>query len=402
MSYIHWRDYLKGIIGEISAVDWVNSTWFLYICAAALLTGSTRDLLSRRKILLLAEQLGNVLNENTVHIQLYSRILSGSQVKPSLPRLLRFAAGEQVKASVAVSRLHTFTVLALCSLVFVLLPSDFSAIRLLWKIVVDIAQVEVFHNRPTEWTTAYESLKSIASLLLRQLMARIRLLQSSIYKDSTPLILNCVFFVSLCLNSRIPSILQYLHNLKSDMRYLNCQMETETINSGSVLLSNMGASSANRLKVLKPDGSLDIFLDRWLSIQRRSDTRNTRLQHFDPIHDLIDGSAYHGISALLLMIPFIIQAHTAYFSNKLDEWIKLFDVGLVMIAVFSVTKEAIRYTTRFFQFSPFLRLFYQVISSTSDNDSSRKTSQPIQKRLSSNPLLGIDVKDFWAAHVSRR
>ena len=405
-SWTQVQTYLKGIMDMMFVVDWMNS-WFLYTCIAAMLTGFNRYLLFQRKIELLSEQIGTSVQENALYAQLYSRVMVGYPLKPSLSRLLKFAAGEQVYALIAASRLRAFFTLTSCVLLLVTLSVDFSFLHFIWKTMVGISGVEVLRRWPIEWNNAYETLKSLLLPVSHELIARARKLELMLFDNPVPLALNMLFVIILYVISRMPTIETFVQSLKSK-RTVRWDGETDNVDnslaSGTSLLSNMGASSANRINMVIPDGSLQLFLDRWRSTQQRNSNKNAKSRRFDPFNDLITKSVYHGVSIFLLMIPLALQAFIALNYEIAGEWGKLMDMLIAILATYSIAQESIMHTNRVFQFKPCINMFYQRIEQCSDNNYSQQKNYPAEKKLKdvASPSHGIEVRDFWAAHVSKR
>lgn len=403
-SWTQLQALLRISMRTIFETDFLDS-WLLHAFVAMILTGFTRDLLFRRKVQLLSNQVEADMKENALYAQLFSRITSGFQVKPYLSDVLGSASGEQVYASVAVARLRSFFILTLCAILMLAVSVDSMTLISMWNVVESMLGIISRIERPTsiDWKAIVESFKTLIIALFRKTCARAKFVGRVSLDDLSPMALNILYVSFLFLTSRMPNIQSFIHMLNFNKRdtwdFVRNDNE-DYLTSGASLLSNMGATSANRINMLIPDGSIELFVDRWRSKRLRHPAIDKR-QLFTPTNPIVRArfSVFHCICILLLTFPVFMQALLSSIYQKPIDWLKLIDMTIISLFTYCIARESIVHTKHVFQFKPIIKVFYEIFPQTNHLHPNPRP-QRINDAIANTD--GIEVRDLWVAHVAKR
>ncbi|KAL3785901.1 hypothetical protein ACHAWO_006710 [Cyclotella atomus] len=421
----------------LSTVIAASDGWTLHAIFAAFLVSASNSAWIRPALKRLSKEVATESETEAAYTQLYLRLISSIPMKKSFPTgVVRKAAQAEAFNAAATARLHFFVALAigyiLLSTVAVLKPAGAAVV----SATLHVVKLDAWQERPIVWNTIFERTKAVGLGLVASLRDLLSTELEEVQQQPLRVVVVLSLLTALAIVSYLPSLEK---NRKPGAARLGGD-EDEDDDVITSLWSNIGSSSATRLSLLSTPRGVEGALDQFSKLRpdpaaavgvlqsrvntklaRKNRRRQTSPSVMTSVRPLLQQLVYLASSTCLLLVPLGLYSYAwmktqpddgdriqSLKSIPLDGWASLTEmvVLLVMttIQVGSATNYAIGAAnaklggslTQFFQTLASIIGEIQKLASTSASNSD------FQAMLTASPTQGLDVKDFWAAHSTRK
>ena len=391
----------------LSAVaEWIPmlaDSWSPILFAAALLAASTSHLVTDQQFRTFTAKLQGVVELEATRGDLVASFLALT-AGSSLPHRTGELAWEQAVAAAHVSRVHSFTSMAILALIVFSVSGPgshvFQLFTLLWT---SATQFDA-----SEMKLSFNGLASSIGVVLPQIKSTIsasastalhRLTDSPLklaFEGSALLSLLAFHFVATAV-ARIPSKKQSTDDAEE------AELELEAHREATGRLSALSSSSATRLFMLGQPQALSEMVQRW-SATVPGDTRRHGLVRAENLFVL---GVFGFAIAALAVLPFLIHR---FVDNISSSAARLFlqvdsqlDVLLLLVMCCVSSWKSIWSTLKVKDIekpvSPFLKA---LDDSTLHRKVTIDSRSDLALQAAISPTSGLLVRDLWAAHSLRR
>lgn len=395
--------FLRQIYSTVAITD-VNilDTWAPYALIAYALSICTRNVLIEPRSQKLTRSLSESMESTVEKAQLYLRLVSGVPIKYDLMKTFSTAVKSQSLAVVEIARLRTFVSFTFIAWLATTVAVFKPVCTNLLMAAVDILSVNELHTWPIEWSSLAVNLKLIATSLAHNML---ELLEKELQKlSSNPfgIISSASFVITLLLLSQV-SVLERRRSVHAatGLPPAPDMMATHDRHVRSLeKISNVGASSASRLRIHMEDGALERIMLNILP-DRSSRSKLPEDIVLGKNSMLLRKVLFSVLCGALTMLPLCVHLMVCNLNGLPLESSHF--VGLLLMLYFAnnLTRRAIFSTIdasrQMLQMSPFLK----VLSDTAKEVESIK-NQASHFPTTSFSSKGLDVKDLWVAHARKR
>lgn len=419
----------------LSTILAASDGWALHTIFAAFLVSASNSAWIKPALKRLSKEVATESESEAAYTQLYLRLISSIPMKRSFPaRIVRRAAQAEAFNAATTARLHFFVTLAigyiLLSTVAVLKPAGAAVVSAL----LHIAKLDAWHERPIVWHAIFERAKTVGVGLVASLHDLFNTELEEVQQQPLRVVVVLSLLTALAIVSYLPSLEK---NRKADAAGLAAD-EDEDDDVITSLWSNIGSSSATRLSLISSPRGVEGALDQWSKLRpdraaaagiqvgaklsRKKRRRQTSPSIMTSVKPLLQQLAYVASSTCLLLVPLGLYSYVwmktqsadggqniiSFKSIPLDGLASLMEmvVLLVMtiIQVGSAANHAIGAANA--RLGSSLSLFFHTLASVVGEiqklASTSASNSDFQAMLTASPTQGLDVKDFWAAHSSKK
>jgi len=363
---------------------------------------------------------------NAAYSQLYLRLIAAIPVQKSFSsKVIEKTTKAQASGIASSARLHFFVMLSiiyiLMSTVVVLRP----AVDALSSAITSFTRLPVWHSRPIEWASVWESVKFIGVDLAAKLRSLISTELDLLRLQPLRVGVVVSLFGALLLVSNLPS----MEKGRRNGTIKDHHDEDEKEHSTTGIWSNMGASCASRLSLLSSprgvEGALEKFSPETRSklVRKKTKRRQDAFSYFRLLQPLLRQMMYSISAMLLLSIPLAIYLYifvAAHGHGEDDElslsfkhitetgWVSLFDLTLLLVFVHSLVRYAACYAidATNAQLGSVMTTFIQrlagAVAESQKISADTLSTADFQAMLTASPVKGLAVSDLWAAHSTRK
>lgn len=389
------------IPGFFSAVSESFDTWIPILFTAAMLTMWTNSILFDARTRAMSSEMARATAAEASYGRLFLRLVSSASVERRLPQKIYEAARLQVMALGELARLRSFVTYVTFAIVFMTVTFIRPFILTIIGIFFHIGGLEEWRKWPTQFDQILSKSKEVflsgsqtlASLLENEMQGAGHHPMQVAFKVS---ILGALFTVA-CL----PGLEQ--------KRKATPMEDSEEENSEEVSrrmadqVNNLGMSSAGRLGLLSKKGWMESTLERWRIVQEES----TKMPADFSISSLIRRLGYCVASLIILAMPLLVFGIllnvpvVGWSSNSSPQWESLLEVAVLLLFTNGQVWRTMARAVEANDLRPQIIGFLDSLGRTADE---LVQNELIQRPLSTsmNPMAGLLVKDFWAAHTVKR
>ena len=399
---VSFKDLLSLTLPELSPVVNALNTWAPFLFACAYLTTCTSKLLVDPKIHSLANSVGGSVQEEAQYGQLYLRLVASLPMNAKLPEKIREVAYAQVLSLVSSSRLRSFVTFVLSLLVIMTV----SVLRpVVGAIGTSLAHIVCLKQLRT-WPVPWRELGSIVQAILKSLSLKLESLVARGFTDFLDNPIRFAFHLSIFVSLMTVSFLPHME----ERRKIDAFDEEEEDNAylpleSAGLLSNLGVSSASRLSLLSENGSVENALERWrmtAALIPKEEIEGISLS------SLLRIAGYRLLGGTMILAPLVVS----YFVGRSPvegasyaglHWNSVLDVSVILAFVFGLVCNAMDDAVSSMGLRPAIAGFLSVLSTTVEEVlSSNRRLADMQFQALITPNAGINVRDLWAAHTTKR
>jgi hypothetical protein len=400
---VSFKDLFSLTLPELSPVVNSLNTWAPFLFACAYLTTCTSKLLVDPKIRSLANSVGGSVQEEAQYGQLYLRLVASLPMNAKLPEKIREAAYAQVSSVVSSSRLRSFVTFVLSLLVIMTV----AVLRpVVGAIVTSVTQI-VFLEQLRTWPVPWSELGSIMQAILKSLSLKLESLVAGGFSDFFHNPIRFAFHVSIFVSLMTVSFLPHMEERRKVDALDEEEEETTPLPLESAgLLSKLGVASASRLSLLSENGSVENALERWrmtAALVPKEEPEGILLSSLIRIfgYRLLGGTM---ILAPLAVSYFVGRSPVESSSNAGLHWDSVVDVSVILAFVFGLVCSAMDDAVSSMGHRPAIAGFLSVLSTTVEEviSSNRRLADMQFQSSITHPNAGINVRDLWAAHTTKR
>jgi ABC-type multidrug transport system fused ATPase/permease subunit len=407
--------------------------WAPYALCAAFLLSASNSAWIKPSLKALLSEVAAESEAESAYSQLYLRLISSIPMKKSFPDVVRKAARAEALNTIAASRLHFFTTLAvayvLLSTVAVLKPAG-SAVM---SAAVHSIKLDAWKATPIVWSTVLEQMKTVGLDLVRSLRSLFYTELEEVRQQPLRVVVVLSLLATLMLVSYLPSLERSRKgNPKGSIE------DDEAEDTISSLWSAIGSSSATRIGILSSprgvEGALDQFSKlrpdraacagmlllpqgnaKLIKMKRKQQRPPLILRSVKPLFREV---AYLVSSILALLVPLAIYTYVwakpdsaegalSFKTIPIDGWTSLVDLAALLFMTNIQLGRAAHYAigAADARLGTSLTTFFRTLSSTVDelqNLAASSANSDFQSMLTASPTEGVVITDLWAAHSTRK
>lgn len=377
-------------------------TWAPFAFLAAFLTIQTRQLIFKAKLTSLSQTLDANISEEAQYGALFLRLYTSSTYIRDISDRIRAAARSQLTARVDLTRLRALVTIFLTSMLVMTVPVVTPLLVALFGTLQHILGLEPLHSWPPKWNALMESIVSSWASFASKATELIS--EELAHMSDHPK--QVVFGLSIAGALALVSLLAGTgrHGATSAPGEIE-EDEDAQFTKFTEQVSNLGVSSASRIALLSDVGGIDSALERWrLLFPRGAEVAYTRKSLRSIFHILGKGAA----SAILLSLPLLLQHYYGFSlsstSNSFPSWGSLIDVSTVLLLTQLLSWKAMSSSLVADECRGAVSGFVTSLRKATNERLSRLNSPPLslQQQVSISPSAGLEVKDLWAAHTTKR
>jgi ABC-type bacteriocin/lantibiotic exporters, contain an N-terminal double-glycine peptidase domain len=394
---------LRQILSTIAIADVdIFHTWAPFAFIAYVLSILTRKLIFELKSDKLLSSISDMIKAALENSQLFLRMASGAPFRHNLTTTFAAAVRSQSLATLEIARLRTFVFLTVCTI----LASSVAIVRpictrIVMAVVKIISLAEV-REWPIEWSILGGELKNIVMTLghdLRQLLAmEVQTIVSNPLRSislvsvlSTLLLLSQLSVVERRRSKFLSTIEE--KSTKSE------KMDAYDLHIRNVeKISNLGVSSANRLRIQMENGAIE----RILLHESASLTSRPKCSETVPAKRsiLLRKVAFAVICGALVTLPVGVYVIISLFTDVPLDSRELVNICLMLLFAYFLTTRAlfaaIDSSREMCHIAPFLRNLSNTMNEVNF------MNQVTSGSSVSSQNKGVEISNLWAAHARKR
>mmetsp|Transcript_7394 Transcript_7394/g.14000 ORF Transcript_7394/g.14000 Transcript_7394/m.14000 type:complete len:1388 (+) Transcript_7394:157-4320(+) len=393
------RQILSTIV--IADVD-IFQTWAPFALIAYVLSILTRKLSFELKSDKLRKSISEMIKVAIENNQLFLRLASGVPSRHNLTTTFAAAVQSQSLAVLEIARLRTFVFLSLITFLVLSVAVIRPICTRIFMALVSMITLKEFREWPMEWSALGGELKVIIMSLCHDLRHFLQMEVQNIVSNPLATISLVSVLSTLLLLSQLSAVERRRSkalSAKTDESTKSDRMNAyETHLKNIEKISNVGVSSANRLRIQMENGSIDrILMNESIGLHSRPKYSETVPAKSSA---LLRKVAFAVICEVLVTLPLGVHVILSSFLGVPLDSRQLANICLMLLFAYGLTKRAIfaavESSREISRIAPFLR----DLSNTVDevhfyNQATNGLSAP-----SSNK--GLDVSNLWAAHARKR
>jgi ABC-type multidrug transport system fused ATPase/permease subunit len=378
-------------------------TWAPFAFLATFLTIQTRQLILKAKLRSLTQTLDASISEEAQYGALFLRLYTSSAFVRDISDRLRKAAHSQLAARVDLTRLRALVTIFLASMLLMTVPIFTPLIMALFGTLQHGFDLKLLHSWPIEWNALMANIISSWSAFAgtaKELIAE-ELEQMSGHPKQV--VFGISIAAALLVVSRLPGSSQ--RNEAAEVTETDEEEDAQFVKF-TEQVSNLGISSASRIALLSDAGGIDSALERWrLLIPRGADIAYSRRSLKAILHVTWKGLA----SAIILALPLLLEHYYSGFfvsskGSAFPQWGSLMDVSCVLLLTQFLSWKALSSSLLADEYRGAVAGFVMSLRKTANERLSRLNAPPanLQQQVAISPSAGLEVKDLWAAHTTKR
>ena len=376
-------------------------TWAPFLFISSFLTVFSADLLYKNKLAELASTVSNTVKSESQYSQLYLRLATALPVDPKLPTRIADAAVSQIASVVSIARLRayvTFTLGLLAIMTSSILAQVFAVMGDgLWRFLM----LEHWHSWPIEWKALGTSLVALFRSVYLSSEALIAKDLTQFLDSPMKFAFHLCIAACLLLTAILPSFeekrrLKPLTDDEDDFAFSPA--------AGVEQLAKLGASSASRLSLLSENFSIENALERW----RLTSSSFAEGRSAFTIGQMLRSLGYSALSAILCIFPLVVAHFVGALSfgsiaKSVLRWDSAVDVSIVLLCTYQLVSSSLKKATISTESRRYVDEFLSTLTKTvKEIKESNKSKAGIQFMSSVSPTAGLQVRDLWASHTSKR
>lgn len=394
---------LKQILSTVAVADVdIFQTWAPFALIAYMLSILTRKLVLELKSDKLIKSISEMIKITLENNQLFLRLASGIPFRHDLTTTFSAAAQSQSLAILEISRLRTFVFLTfvtfLVSSVAIVKPI---CTRILMALV-NIISLKEIREWPIEWSNLGGELRNAMTSLGRDLRLLLEMEVQTIVSNPLATISLVSVLSTLLLLSQLTAVERRRSKSLSEVQEESSKsnrMNANDIHIRNVeTISNLGVSSASRLRIQMETGAVErILLDESLGINSRpksSDMAPTKRSM------LLRKVGFSVICGSLVTLPLIVHVVISLLVGVPFDSRQLVNICLMLLFAYGLTTRtlfaAVDSSREVSHVAPFLRDLSTIVNEMNI------FSQSATGSSASLPNKGLDVSNLWAAHARKR
>ena len=379
--------------------------WSPYAATGTFLAIVTNVLLLERANSAISSSVANQVSREAEYGSLFLRLVLSIPTKKHVVQKVAATARAQAAATIEATRLSTFVICLVVSLVVTTLSFLQPLLIAAGKTFIEIVSIEDWRSWPIPWQSLWGVVrKHIMELLLvaKSVVAKelnLLLQQPFRYAGESSLLIAMVLvtLIPRFEMSRKPVGTSSASEEEDAVQYSH---EKQTDN-----VWNLGSSSASRLQLVSKRFELDEFLERWRTSTPVVVPRRAATSERSPLFIGLYGT----LGGLLLCVPLVVFAATGVLDdvsqgNLLVRWHSLREVAAVLVVLqalfLSAIGRAVEASVSKKTIAPFLSSFLSAVDERAKQIAAPPANLQLQASIS--PTAGIVVRDMWTAHSKRR
>ncbi|GAX25224.1 hypothetical protein FisN_5Lh308 [Fistulifera solaris] len=378
-------------------------TWAPFAFLAAFLTMQTRQLILKAKLRSLMQTLDASISEEAQYGALFLRLYTSSSFVRDVSERLRKAANSQLTARIDLTRLRALVTIFLVSMFLMTVPIFTPLMMALFGALQHIFDLKLLRSWPIEWKALMANIIlswSAFASTAKELIAE-ELEQMSGHPKQV--VFGLSIAAALLLVSRLPVSNQ--RSMEAEVTETDEEEDAQFVKF-TEQVSNLGISSASRIALLSDAGGIDSALERWrLLIPRGADLAYSRRSLKAILHITWKGLA----SAIILALPLLFEHYySGFFSpskgNAFPQWGSLMDVSCVLLLTQFVSWKALSSSLLADEYKGAVAGFVMSLRKATNERLSQLNAPPanLPQQVAISPSAGLEVKDLWAAHTTKR
>jgi len=392
----------------LSLAAGIWDSWAPIAIASALLASCTDSFLCMAKLESLLQSLEESVRDETRYGSLFLRVVSSISTPRDTAEVTQASAKKQAMAKVESARLRFFASSLLVALAAVTISIGKSVFVSSIQAIIQIVSLEQWRTWPPQWVPLATGIQEVVRPLVDSLVRLASAEVSKIAENPMKIAFEGSLFAAIVIVSLLPG-LENRRKVQPSISSGDAEEEdaeaVEAHTRFTEQISDIGSSSASRLDFLLCGGrAIEIMLERWkVTIPRIPAVASG----FSPTLFRIIG--YNLLSGVLLALPLIVcaYAHILPFSNTMiseARWEVFFDAFVVLSFTHHLVGQALCAAVQSKEAQRHVSNFLSTLAGVADER--KKTLQSrgmdLQLQASLSPTAGIEVKDLWAAHTTKR
>ncbi len=372
-------------------------TWAPFAFLAAFLTVQTRQLILRAKLRSLVQTMDASISEEAQYGALFLRLYTSSSFVRDVSERLRKAAHSQLTARIDLTRLRALVTISLVSMLLMTVPIFTPLMMALFGALQHIFDFKLLHSWPIEWKALMTNIISSWSAFASKAKLLITEELEQMSGHPKQVVFGLSIAAALLMVSRLPVSSQ--RNMEAEVTETDEEEDAQFVKF-TEQVSNLGISSASRLALLSDAGGIDSALERWrLLIPRGADLANSRRS----LKTILQITWKGLVSAIILALPLEFY-YSGIFSSSFPQWGSLMDVSCVLLLTQFLSLKALSSSLFADQYKGAVAGFVMSLRKATNERLSRLNAPPanLQQQVAISPSAGLEVKDLWAAHTTKR
>lgn len=398
-------DIVAGIprLFSLSDKDFLNG-WIPFLLAGAILATETNKMLLRRYVGPLAKSVSMIIEREAQHGALFVRLLTNKGSPTNISGRIASLSSDQVHARVFLARMRSLLSVFLSIFVPSILGYASPLIGVLWGSLVQAEKSHSLRQWPLVWNHIRSDMGSAFSPVKDEMIQAVEKFSSALRDHPTPIVYAASVVSSIAVLALVP-FFEYHRRVKASLRLNDDDEAIERYESLTFHIRDLGLSSASRLPLLASKGNIESILEKW----RLSSPDATALL---PFHSLKKNSRVFVLRSVVLLCalaPLYLFRHSGEMTFQschsgflcLNSWP---EISLVLLVLVRLAFRSIKFSADAAEKKESAIDFLRRYSSEVDHQRESQVSEnaALQTQSSLTPSSGIQVRDLWAAHNSRR
>jgi ABC-type multidrug transport system fused ATPase/permease subunit len=394
--------FIMDVLSTLAAsVD----TWAIHAFLGVFLAAKTKELLCESKAKWLADEVDSYISDEVRYGTLFLKIISSMMVDRDIIERIQTATRAQINSKVSLAQLRSFIIFAMVAISLSAASNIGSLFLEGCDSIQKLFSLELWRNWPPNADLLIQGYHSVLAPFWDKTLAILQSEVRGIVEDplrSVFLLCVCVALFSTALLPSLESRRKISSNLDDiDEEEEEVQMHMKFTDQ----ISSLGSSSANRLNLLSVDGRIDSILERW----RLLIPRDLSTQGDIAIHSLFRLTVYGILSGIILAAPILLYISIGMSPKRktihlFPQWDSVIDLSFFLLFTQKLALETLSKAVRAADMKEKISGYVNTLVSSVEDRKRMLLAPPsnLQLQASISPTAGLQVRDLWASHASRR
>jgi ABC-type multidrug transport system fused ATPase/permease subunit len=395
------------ITDVLSALAASVDTWAPHAFIGAFLAAKTIDVFCESKAKWLADEVDSYISDEVRYGTLFLKIISSMMVDRDIIERIQTATRAQITSKVSLARLRSFIIFAMVAISLSAASNIGSLFLEGFDTLQKLFSLELWRAWPPQADLMIQGYHSVIVPFWGNALAIIQSEVRGIVEDPLRSVSLLCVFVALLSTALLPS-LESRRKISSNLDDRDIDEEEEEVQMHmrfTEQISSLGSSSANRLNLLSVDGRIDSILERWRSLI----PRDLSTQGDIAIHSLFRLTVYGILSGIILAAPILLYISIGMSPKRKNfhlfpQWDSVIDLSFFLLFTQKLALDTLSKTVRADDLKEKISGFVNTLVSSVEDRKRVLLAPPsnLQVQASISPTAGLQVRDLWASHASRR